>query len=803
MKRLRKILCLVVVLFMHIPAFAHDCYINGIYYNLNSDNKTLTVTSKYSSSSGSYSGIVNIPSSVTIASKTYKVTSIGSRAFDGCSRLTSITIGNSITSIYWRAFDGCTSLTNVTIPNSVTSIGNAAFFGCTSLKTVTIGNSVTSIGDGAFSGCTSLTSIEIPNSVTSLGSYAFMGCTSLTSVTIGDSVTSIGGAFSGCTSLINVTIPNSVTSIDSAAFKDCKHLEIINLPSNITNIDAEAFEGCTSLTTVNIPNTVKSIGNNAFKNCIKLNVKLPINLVSLGSWAFAGCFNIKDTLTIPKKVDQIGKSAFYNCVEINTVIMLGSCPTIYEYRPFGNYLKTIYVPCGEKYFYELANYWTYLSSLIQDKFPYDINGNSFDTTYGNVSVIQPTCSDSLAHITAIADEGYHFTYWNDGNTDNPREIYVTQDSSFTAYFAIDTLNLVLKTNNQQMGSVVGNQGLFEYGSSIKVSAVANEHYHFVKWSDGNIQNPRQIVLTQDTILTAIFEIDNHTVTLKVNKDEFGNVTGSGVYDYNSQVTVSANAVKGYHFVMWNDGNTNNPRSIILTQDTVFTAIFEIDTFFVTVKSNDDAAGTVNGSGIYDYHSEIIIFATANTHYHFVSWSDGNTSNPRMVTIDKDTVFIAQFKEDNKYNIQVLSNDNTMGSAEGGGIYYEGEQIQINATANSDYIFKEWSDGNSDNPRIITVLSDNVYIANFEKESSLQDISDLQQIQIYPNPAKDIITLDVGDLTLDINNELFIINTIGQVVYSSNIQSQIFNIDIRKLQSGVYYIRLIGVENSKVFKLIKE
>ena len=59
------------------------------------------------------------------------------RAFDGCSGLTSVTIGNSVTSIDDGAFYGCSGLTSVTIPDSVTSIGDRAFSGCSGLKNIT------------------------------------------------------------------------------------------------------------------------------------------------------------------------------------------------------------------------------------------------------------------------------------------------------------------------------------------------------------------------------------------------------------------------------------------------------------------------------------------------------------------------------------------------------------------------------------------------------------------------------------------------------------------------------------------
>ena len=167
------------------------------------------------------------------------------------SRVKSAVIADGVTSIGYKAFDDCTSLTSVTIPDSVTSIGYKAFDDCTSLTSVTIPDSVTSIGEFAFSGCTSLTSVTIPDSVTSIGGWAFYECTSLTSVTIPDSVTSIGnGAFKGCTSLTSVTIPGSVTRIGVGAFASCTSLTSVTIPDSVTRIGKQAFDYCTSLTDV-------------------------------------------------------------------------------------------------------------------------------------------------------------------------------------------------------------------------------------------------------------------------------------------------------------------------------------------------------------------------------------------------------------------------------------------------------------------------------------------------------------------------------------------------------------------------
>ena len=159
---MKRELLLLLVALLPMVASSYDVQIDGIYYDFSGDNATVTYQ-KYQNDYyvSDYSGEVVIPESVTYGGKTYSVTSIGYRAFYGCSGLTSVTIPNSVTSIGEEAFRGCTSLTSVTIPNSVTSIGNYAFDCCTSLTSITIGNSVTSIGYRAFSGCTSLTSAKL------------------------------------------------------------------------------------------------------------------------------------------------------------------------------------------------------------------------------------------------------------------------------------------------------------------------------------------------------------------------------------------------------------------------------------------------------------------------------------------------------------------------------------------------------------------------------------------------------------------------------------------------------------------
>ena len=84
--------------------------------------------------------------------------------------------------------------------------------------------------------------------------------------------------------------------------------------------------------------------------------------------------------------------------------------------------------------------------------------------------------------------------------------------------------------------------------------------------------------------------------------------------------------------------------------------------------------------------------------------------------------------------------------------------------------------------------------------SLDDVQNADNaFMIYPNPAKEVITLDLGRLASDKNETVSIINNAGQVVYKSDIKSQKFNINVNDFEAGVYYITI----GNKTQKLVIE
>ena len=279
------------------------------------------------------------------------VTSIGNRAFSGCTDLTSVTIPDSVTTIDEYAFSNCTGLTSITIPDSVTTIDENAFCYCTGLGSITVdtenekylsgGNciiekgtnklilgcknstilwGVTSIGKNAFCGYTGLTSINIPDSVTSIGDDAFSLCTGLTSITIPNSVTSIGdAAFSSCTGLSSITVGTEnkkyfssgnciITKDTNELILGCKNSVI---PYGAISIGNSAFSGCTGLTSIAIPDSVTTIEDSAFYGCICLtSITIPESVTYISNWAFSDCTSLKKIYYLGSK-EEWNKNSLY------------------------------------------------------------------------------------------------------------------------------------------------------------------------------------------------------------------------------------------------------------------------------------------------------------------------------------------------------------------------------------------------------------------------------------------------------------------------------------------------------------
>ncbi len=315
-------------------------------------------------------------------------------------------------------------------------------------------------------------------------------------------------------------------------------------------------------------------------------------------------------------------------------------------------------------------------------------------------------------ITATANYGYHFTAWNDGDTNNPRVLTLTQDTAFTALFTKNTYTITAISNDTIRGVVTGST-LTEYLDSVTIVAIPNYGYHFTAWNDGDTTNPRTIETIKDSLFTAYFDYNQYSITLNVDTNIHGLVTGGGLYNYTSEQTISATPNYGYHFTSWNDGDTTNPRTITLTQDTLFTALFAKNSYSVSVVSADTIWGNVTGNTTTEYLNAVSIAATANYGYHFLHWNDGDTTNPRVITLTQDTLLTAYFAK-NWYSVIAISDNDTMGYVSGGDTMEYLDSVSLTATSNHGYHFSSWNDGDTNNPRVVCITQDTSFMALFAK-----------------------------------------------------------------------------------------
>lgn len=194
-------------------------------------------------------------------------------------------------------------------------------------------------------------------------------------------------------------------------------------------------------------------------------------------------------------------------------------------------------------------------------------------------------------------------------------------------------------------------------------------------------------------------------------------TSQNVSHGSSATTTIAVPSEGYYFVQWSDGVLTPERTETnVIADKSVTATFEVNSYTLTYKS--DASGSIVGDSIqivtYGFDgTEVEAIPSAG--YVFVNWSDESTANPRIDTKVKDDISVTANFEIISYTLNYVAGDN--GSINGEfsqKIDYGSDGTEVEAIPNEGYIFVNWSDESTDNPRTDTKIKSNISVtANFE------------------------------------------------------------------------------------------
>ena len=691
-------------------------------------NTTIIPNSVIGINSWSFNGCnglssINIPSSVT---------SIAGSAFSDCSGLTSISVDSS--NSYYDSRNNCNAIIetssntlivgckNTTIPNSVTNIGSVAFSGCTGLTSITIPNSVTNIGSAAFSGCIGLTSITIPNSVSSIGSSAFSGCNNVDTLYYNArnlmtddywySRSDVHGTygFRPMTNLRVLVIGDSVQTIPAGAFYNQIHLTNVTIPKSVTRIRQYAFSGCSGLTDVFCENEIAptlGIGVFEYTNLRAIHIPCAGHGFYNSRWeTYANLLTLPETPSFERMIG-VSDSA---CGEV--LLQTLPCQDTTTIQAISNY-GYHFAQWSDGVTDNPRTFILTQDTTITAEFgfnQYAVIGISADTVMGKVS--GPDTADYLQSVTLIAvpNYGYHFTKWSDGVADNPRTFVLIQDTSFVAEFGYNQYVVSGESANEAIGGVAGSDTV-DYLQTVTLTATSLYGYHFIQWNDGNIDNPRIIVADSNKRYTAEFGYNQYTVTGASANEVMGEVSGTDTVDYLQMVSLTAVPNHGYHFIQWNDGNTENPRTVVADSNKSYTAEFGNNTYTITKLCNT-VKGEISGNSSSNYLSNVTLTAVPNYGYHFTQWNDGVTENPRTFVLTQDTSFTAEF-DYNQYTINGLSGNSTLGTVTGGGDFLYLDTVTLTATAVDHYHFARWQDGNTENPRSVVVTGDADYTAIFE------------------------------------------------------------------------------------------
>lgn len=274
------------------------------------------------------------------------VTTLGGRAFAGCTALTDVTVGAGVTQMDEQVFMECQSLFSVRF--SGTKVPAAALKDNTVVKYVYISSTCTEIGKEAFSGCTALLSVEGASAaLVYIQDYAFTKCTSLSGIMDVPGLRLMGmGSFEGCTSIKQIVLPETLISIGAYSFRGCTALYDIQFPQRgDMQIGNNAFENCTSLNRVDLTEAVYSVGDAAFRSCTSLLSISVGGQSSIGADVLAQCTNVTITVTgnLPEEAfkdsaalikvvfdgnKEIAKGAFSGCTALKTLVFSEEQPVL-------------------------------------------------------------------------------------------------------------------------------------------------------------------------------------------------------------------------------------------------------------------------------------------------------------------------------------------------------------------------------------------------------------------------------------------------------------------------------------------
>ncbi len=697
--------CLVSLFIATAALWAFDFQSGGLYYNITSSTAPYTAEVTCDGSAATcYQSLstVTVPATVENEGTTYTVTAIGQLAFADLTTLTSITLPTGLTAIKYAAFAGCKGLQSITFEGSVTTIGQEAFFGCSSLTAITIPQGATEIGYLAFYSCTHLATITLPASVTKVDYSAFDrtawknnhadGPLYLNTVLYGykgnmpagttlviqnGTIAIADGAFENYTQLAGVVFPNSVTTIGYQAFSETNLLNC-TIPSTVTFVDEDAFYHVPNITyngtLEDAPWGAKTLnghveGNLVYTDATKTTISacsgqatgdivIPAGVTTIGKEAFSLCNEIT-SITIPEGVTTIEEEAFYNCDKLEAVKLPSTLTSIGE-EAFQQDPKLfcLTVPDG-------------VTSIGDDAFEYIgnivYNGTATGSPWGAKSV-NGVVDGNLVYADAAKTTLLACDAKATGTLTIPNSVTQINEDAFLSCTELTTV--VIPATVTTIKSYAFNDVL-----NINYSGTATGSPWGARSMNGYAEG---IFAYQDATKTWLRSC---------------NIAAKGDI-------VVPDGVKTIEYNAFADCEKIQSITLPASMDSIGWKAFNYcsATSLIVLATTPPAA---DANAFYNMEEGIVVYVPCGTKATYTA------EDCKWKTFADDMV------ERFGYTLSVTSQDEAMGTVRiTQAASCSDDTALFEATAQDGYQFKQWSDGNTDNPRSVVVDEDKAFVAQF-------------------------------------------------------------------------------------------
>ena len=291
----------------------------------------------------------------------------------------------------------------------------------------------------------------------------------------------------------------------------------------------------------------------------------------------------------------------------NSIISMQSC----KYGSYPTIPSTPTKQATAEFSYTFAG-WTpnivAVSGDVTYKATFNATRNSYTITWQdeNGALIDQTTVEYgqiPAHADPVKQNTAEYTYTFAGWT--PAVVAVTGDATYKATFTATKNSYTITWQNED-GSLI-DQTTVKYGvvpTHAEPTKEATEEYTytFSGWT------PAVVAVTGDATYKATFSSVVNVYTISVSAVN-GQVIGGGEYQYGATIDLTAIPNEGYVFDQWSDGVKDNPRTITVTGDAEYTALFTSTEGFENIYTSEPVQKVIIDQKVYILRGEKVYTLT--------------------------------------------------------------------------------------------------------------------------------------------------------------------------------------------------